>query len=108
MESMCNIVSVMDITMFILSIVSIVLSLLAIIFSIVFYVLSKKATDRVERSATNVDKQVGIMSDLFDKMYQTSFDMIRKNSEFMQSTLYRSIGKTEISPTPIEHSDSDV
>lgn len=102
--SVCNIVTVMDVTMFILGIISIVLSIVAIVFTILFYKFSMGATNKIEQSATNIDKQVGTMSSLFEKMYGTSFDMIRKNSEFMQSTLYKSIGKTEISTPPIEKS----
>lgn len=79
------------------SITSIVLSVVAIVFSILFYFLSKDDSKEIREKSQKIEMQTEVLNVLFDRMLNTSFDMIRENSKAMQTYLLNSVGQTKAS-----------
>lgn len=76
------------------SIASIVLSIVAIVISVLFYILGKEDSKEIREKAQKIETQTGILNILFERMFSTSFDMIRENSRVMQTYLLNSVGQT--------------
>lgn len=89
-----NIISTFNIVSFISAIVSVVLSIVAIIFTVLFYFLSKKENEIIAVKAQSIETQTGLLKVLFDKMLNTSINMIKDNSDRIHEMLMKSVGQT--------------
>lgn len=79
----------------IVSVVSIVLAVVSILLSWLFFSLSKKDSEAVSRSASKIENNTDVLNSLFNKMFDTSFKMIERQSLAMQNQLFNSKGTTE-------------
>lgn len=106
--SAIELISVMDLTSFIVGIASVVLSIVAIIFSILFYVLGRNENMEISNRSKDIETQTKVLESLVNSLLKTSFDMIRENSNAMHNYMLATVGKTnESNRQQAENSDSN-
>lgn len=99
-----ELVSVMDVTAFIVGVASVVLSIVAIVFTILFYVLGRNESKEISQKSQDIATQTNILKSLIDTMLQTSLEMIRDNSKAMQQYLLSTVGQTHDASTSTANS----
>lgn len=76
-------------------IVSIVLAIVSLVLSILFYKWGKEASNLSSQLTTNIEAHTKYLKDLFDKMLNTTFEMIRDHNQAMDRKFLNAPGKTE-------------
>ena len=100
-----QLVTTIEITGFILAIVSVVLAVVSIVFSAIFFWWGKKQNDSTSQLTVKIDEKVAYLEKLFDKMYDSVYQLVRENNLAMQRKLF-SEGSFE--NQNIENKDMDV
>ena len=72
-----------DVVSFIVGIASIVLAIVSLVLSILFYKWGKEASNLSSQLTTNIEAHTKYLKDLFDKMLNTTFEMIRDHNQAM-------------------------
>ena len=88
----------------ILSIVSIVLAIVSVVFSALFFWWGKKENDSTSRLTAKIEEKVCCLEKLFDKMYDSTYQIVRENNQAMQRHLFPGVFETQT----IENRDMDV
>lgn len=83
-----QLVSTMDIAGFILAIISAVLAIVSIVFSALFFWWGKKQNDSASNLTAKIDEKVACLEKLFDKMYDSTYQIVRENNQAMQRHLF--------------------
>ena len=83
----------MDYISLITGIVSIVLAIVSIVFSVLFYRWSDKSNREISNMTQIMDQKTEYLGKLFDKMFSSTFDLVRNQSEAMQHHLFESWGR---------------
>lgn len=94
----------MTIIGFIVGIVSAVLAVVSIVFSALFFWWSKKENDNTSRLTVKIEEKVGCLEKLFDKMYDSTYNIVLENNQAMQRHLFPGSFESKI----IENRDMDV
>ncbi|MBQ6305028.1 MAG: hypothetical protein IJK78_00525 [Bacteroidales bacterium] len=94
-----------DITGFILAIVSVVLAVVSIVFSAIFFWWGKKQNDSASQLTVIIEEKVTCLEKLFDKMYDSTYQIVRENNQAMQRQLFQD-GSFE--SQNLENKDMDV
>lgn len=94
----------MTIISFIVGIVSAVLAVVSIIFSALFFWWSKKENDNTSLLTVKIEEKVGCLEKLFDKMYDSTYNIVLENNQAMQRHLFPGSFESKI----IENRDMDV
>ena len=94
----------MTIIGFIVGIVSAVLAVVSIVFSALFFWWSKKENDNTSRLTVKIEEMVGCLEKLFDKMYDSTYNIVLENNQAMQRHLFPGSFESKI----IENRDMDV
>lgn len=84
-----------DVVSFIVGIASIVLAIVSLVLSILFYKWGKEASSVSSQLTTNIEAHTKYLKDLFDKMLNTTFEMIRDHNQAMDRKFLDVPGKTE-------------
>lgn len=84
-----------DVVSFIVGIASIVLAIVSLVLSILFYKWGKEASNLSSQLTTNIEAHTKYLKDLFDKMLNTTFEMIRDHNHAMDRKFLDAPGKTE-------------
>lgn len=84
-----------DVVSFIVGIVSIVLAIVSLVLSILFYKWGKEASNLSSQLTTNIEAHTKYLKDLFDKMLNMTFEMIRDHNQAMDRKFLDVPGKTE-------------
>ena len=84
-----------DVVSFIVGIASIVLAIVSLVLSILFYKWGKEASNLSSQLTTNIEAHTKYLKDLFDKMLNTTFEMIRDHNQAMDRKFLDVPGKTE-------------
>lgn len=100
-----QLISSFDITGFILAIVSVVLAVVSIVFSAIFFWWGKKQNDSAAQLTAKIEEKVACLEKLFDKMYDSTYQIVRENNQAMQRKLFQG-GSFE--NQNIENKDMDV
>lgn len=74
---------------FIVGIVSVVLAVVSLIFSTVFYKWGKKQNDLTSHLTIKIEEKVLCLEKLFDKMYDSTYQIVRENNLAMQRHLFK-------------------
>ncbi|MBR2856090.1 MAG: hypothetical protein IKB85_01500 [Bacteroidales bacterium] len=72
----------------IMGVVSITLAIVSIIFSALFYLWSKEENERTVALYSSISESVKCLEKLFDKMYSSTYDIVRENNRAMQNQLF--------------------
>jgi len=94
-----------ELTGFILSIVSTVLAIVSIVFSAIFFWWGKKENDAAAQLTIKIEEKVACLERLFNKMYDSTYQIVRENNQAMQRHLFQS-GSFE--SQNLENKDMDV
>ncbi len=78
----------MEIVGFVVGIVSAVLAIVSIVFSALFFWWSKKESDNLSRLTSKIEEKVSCLEKLFDKMYDSTYQLVRENNQAMQKHLF--------------------
>ena len=84
-----QLVSTFDIIGFILAIVSVILAIVSIVFSAIFFWWGKEQNDSVTLMSVRIDEKVAFLEKLFDKMYDSTYQIVRENNLAMQRKLFQ-------------------
>lgn len=87
MEQIIGVDSI-SIISFIVGIISVVLAIISIIFSILFYRWSKMENDNISSLTIKIEEKVACLEKLFDKMYDSTYSIVRDNNKAMQNQLF--------------------
>ena len=90
-----QLITVFDIVSFIVGIASIVLAIVSLVLSILFYKWGKDASNLSSQLTTNIEAHTKYLKDLFDKMLNKTFEMIRDHNQAMDRKFLDVPGKTE-------------
>ena len=74
-------------------IASIVLAIVSIVFSVLFYRWSDKSNREISEMTQKMDQKTEYLGKLFDKMFSSTFDLVRNQSEAMQHHIFESWGR---------------
>ena len=85
MDQLMNTVEIFG---FILAIVSVVLAVVSIVFSAIFFAWGKKQNDSAAHLTTKIEEKVACLEKLFDKMYDSTYQIVRENNQAMQRHLF--------------------
>lgn len=77
-----------DITGFILAIVSAILAVVSIVFSALFFRWGKKENESAAQLTVKIEEKVTYLERLFDKMYDSTYQIVRENNQAMQRQLF--------------------
>lgn len=99
-----QLVTLIDITGFVLAIVSVVLAIVSIVFSAIFFWWGKKQNDSASNLTVKIDEKVACLEKLFDKMYDSTYQIVRENNQAMQRHLFPGSFETQT----LENKDMDV
>lgn len=102
---MDQLISSMEIAGFILAIASAFLAIVSIVFSAIFFWWGKKQNDSASHLTIKIDEKVACLEKLFDKMYDSTYQIVRENNQAMQRHLFQ--GGTFQNQT-LENKDMDV
>lgn len=94
----------MTIIGFIVGIVSAVLSVVSIVFSALFFWWSKKENDKTSLLTVKIEEKVLCLEKLFDKMYDSTYNLVLENNQAMQRHLFPGSFESKT----IENRDMDV
>ncbi len=83
-----DIMSTLDLINLIAALSSIILAILALVLSIVFYKWSDKSNKEIVTVAQAIDSNTKKIENLFDRLYNDTFGMMKSNVEAMQKQLY--------------------
>lgn len=72
----------------ILSLASFILAILSIVFSTLFFHWSKIESNNLGHLTTTITEKVNCLEKLFDKMYSSTYEMVRENNRAMQKQLF--------------------
>lgn len=100
-----QLITTIDVTGFILAVVSVVLAVVSIVFSAIFFCWSKKQNDSASQLTVKIEEKVACLEKLFDKMYDSTYQIIRENNQAMQRKLFQG-GSFE--SQNLENKDMDV
>ena len=89
---------------FIVGIVSAVLAVVSIVFSALFFWWSKKENDATSLLTAKIEKKVVCLEKLFDKMYDSTYNIVLENNQAMQRHLFPGSFESKT----IENRDMDV
>ena len=89
---------------FIVGIISAVLGIVSIIFSAIFFWWSKKENDSTSHLTVRIEEKVVCLEKLFDKMYDSTYNIVLENNHAMQRHLFPGSFESKI----IENRDMDV
>lgn len=84
-----QLISAIEITGFILAIVSVVLAVFSIVFSAIFYRWGKKENESATHVMLKIEEKVACLEKLFDKMYDSTYQIVRENNRAMQHQLFQ-------------------
>lgn len=82
MMSMMNWISL------IVGVISMVLAVVSIVFSAIFYKWSKEENKDTAQLTTTINEKVLCLEKLFDKMFDSTYDMVKENNRAMQKQLF--------------------
>ena len=99
-----KLISTMEVLGFILAIVSVVLAVVSIVFSAIFFWWGKKQNDSASYLTNKIDEKVVCLEKLFDKMYDSTYQIVRENNQAMQRHLFPGSFETQ----NLENKDMDV
>lgn len=99
-----QLITSIDITGFILAIISVVLAVVSIVFSAIFFLWGKKQNDSASYLTVKIDEKVACLEKLFDKMYDSTYQLVRENNQAMQRHLFPGTFETQ----NLENKDMDV
>lgn len=99
-----QLITTMDITGFVLAIVSVVLAVVSIVFSAIFFWWGKEQNDLASHLTIKIDEKVACLEKLFDKMYDSTYQLVRENNQAMQRHLFPGSFETQT----LENKDMDV
>ena len=80
--------STLDLINLIASLSSIILAILAFVLSIIFYKWSDKSNKEIVNVAQAIDANTKKIENLFDRLYNDTFGIMKSNVEAMQKQLY--------------------
>lgn len=83
-----NIIDILTIISIILSLVSVVLAVVSIYFSCMFYKWGKEENEKAVALTSTISEKVLCLEKLFDKMYSSTYDIVRENNHAMQKHLF--------------------
>ena len=89
---------------FIVGVISAVLGVVSIVFSAIFFWWSKKENDLTSHLAVRIEEKVVCLEKLFDKMYDSTYNIVLENNHAMQRHLFPGSFESKI----IENRDMDV
>ena len=89
---------------FIVGIISAVLAVVSIVFSALFFWWSKKESDMTSRLTVKIEEKVACLEKLFDKMYDSTYNIVLENNQAMQRHLFPGTFESKT----IENRDMDV
>lgn len=92
-ESRVIILCTMDYISLITGIASIVLAIVSIVFSVLFYRWSDRSNREISEMTHKMDQKTEYLGKLFDKMFSSTFDLVRNQSEAMQHHIFESLGR---------------
>lgn len=98
-------VYIMNLIGFILGIVSVVLAVVSIVFSAIFFWWGKKQNEVTSILTTKIEEKVICLEKLFDKMYDSTYQLVRENNQAMQRELFKN---GSYGAQTIENRDMDV
>lgn len=88
-------IKTIDFVSYAMTVSSLILAIVSILLSLYFfrsgYRTNKETTDLLQKT----EQQISFLKELFDKMIDTSFGLIVKQSDAMQEKLFTTIGYTE-------------
>ena len=84
-----QLITTMEITGFILAVVSAILAIVSIVFSAIFFWWGKKQNDSASQLTVKIDEKVACLEKLFDKMYDSTYQIVRENNQAMQRKLFQ-------------------
>lgn len=99
-----TILDTMTIVGFIVGIISTVLAIVSIVFSALFFWWSKKENDLTAELTVKIEEKVTCLEKLFDKMYDSTYNIVLENNQAMQRHLFPGSFESQI----IENKDMDV
>ncbi len=102
MEQLATSINVIE---FIMAVVSVVLAIVSIIFSAIFFWWGKKQNDSASKLTIIINEKVACLEKLFDKMYDSTYQIVRENNQAMQRKLFQ-VGSFE--NQTLENRDMDV
>ncbi len=88
----------------ILAIVSAVLAIVSIVFSAIFFWWGKRQNELASSLTERINEKVACLEKLFDKMYDSTYQIVRENNMAMQRHLFRGSFEAQT----IENRDMDV
>lgn len=77
-----------DLVNLLLGVVSIVLAIVSIIFSVLFYKWGKRENESSAALSIAITEKVKCLEILFEKMYDSTYDIVRENNRAMQKHLF--------------------
>lgn len=80
--------SIMNWISLIVGIISVVLAVVSIVFSAMFYKWSKEENKDTSKLTTTINEKVLCLERLFDKMFDSTYDMVKENNRAMQNQLF--------------------
>ena len=83
-----QLITTFDIVGFVLAIVSTILAIVSIVFSAIFFWWGKKQNDSAAYLTVKIDEKVACLEKLFDKMYDSTYQIVRENNQAMQRHLF--------------------
>ena len=86
---MDQLITTIDITGFILAIVSALLAIVSIVFSAIFFWWGKKENESAAQLTIKIEEKVAYLETLFDKMYDSTYQIVRENNQAMQRQLFQ-------------------
>ena len=98
-----ELMSTMEIVGFILAIVSVVLAVVSIVFSAIFFRWGKEQNDSATILTAKIEEKVNCLEKLFDKMYDSTYQIVRENNQAMQRHLFSGTFETQT----LENRDMD-
>lgn len=99
-----TILDTMTIVGFIVGIISTILAIVSIVFSALFFWWSKKENDLTATLTVKIEEKVTCLEKLFDKMYDSTYNIVLENNQAMQRHLFPGSFESQI----IENKDMDV
>ena len=78
----------MTIISFIVGVVSAVLAVVSVVFSALFFWWSKKENDMTSLLTVKIEEKVTCLEKLFDKMYDSTYNIVLENNQAMQRHLF--------------------
>ena len=83
-----QLINTIDITGFILAIVSAILAIVSIVFSALFFIWGKKENESAAQLTVKIEEKVTYLERLFNKMYDSTYQIVRENNQAMQRQLF--------------------